>query len=368
MIVQESDTLMQALDRRLQIDRVLALDPLAAVSGKDGGSGSSRSAGAASTSAADGAQQTSLAARLPLGRVVLARIVDVPDAGHVVADIERWRVSMAWPRGAGSLLRPGQDITLRVLAHKPMLLFQGVDAAGEPLDADGNAAPADAPTRWSSSALELSSRAVAMSSTSAASSNASSTSRDANGAIRFTEPIIEVEIVSLAANDDVARTADAKPSVATQPTTRSSTTDRISLDDVIVARSASPPSTMPTSSPTMPIVLQGPAWAGQPMELVVRRERADDELDNPVLDHWCGEIVIDLPQLGRVSGHLAFSMQGLRIRLEGEDAATVAAMSAATASLAAALADADLRVQALSVGQPGARATAGASSSIDPHG
>ena len=337
MIVQDTDPAMQALDRRLQIDRVLSLDPLAGVSGKDSGSGSSRPTTAASTEVA---QQTTLAARLPLGRVVLARIVDVPDAEHVVADIERWRVSMAWPRGAGSLLHPGQDITLRVLAHKPMLLFQNVDASGEPLDGNGDADAAP-PTRWSAGALELSSQLGA--------------SRNGNSVIRFSEPIIEVEIVALEADDSID--AGSSASVATRGAkpgaTPSSTTDRIALDDVIVARSASTTGAPPPPT-TMPFVLQGPAWAGQAMELVVRRERADDELDNPVLDQWCGEIVIDLPQLGRVSGHLAFSMQGLRIRLEGEDAATVAAMGAATASLAAALADADLRVQALSVGQPGA--------------
>ena len=349
MIVQQSDASLQALDRRLQIDRVLALDPLLAVSGKDGGSGSSKPG---ITSAADPGQQTTLAARLPLGRVVLARIVDIPDAEHVVADIERWRVAMAWPDGAGALLRPGQDITLRVLAHEPMLLFQNVDAAGEPLDVDGRAT-SDTPIRWSPDARQLSGRTVG------------SATRDASGAIRFTEPFIEVEIVSLDAADG-AHTGRAGAAGATRAAAATSTAASIALDDIIVARSTemvienrNAIDVPPTASSSMPIVLQGPAWTGQPMELVVRRERADDELDNPVLDHWCGEIVIDLPLLGRVSGHLALSMQGLRIRLEGEDADTVASMSEATAALAAALADADLRVHALSVGQPGARRVAG---------
>ena len=45
-------------------------------------------------------------------------------------------------------------------------------------------------------------------------------------------------------------------------------------------------------------------------------------------------------------------MQGLRIRLEGESEAGVASMTDASALLAAALADAALRVQSLSVGRP----------------
>jgi len=89
------------------------------------------------------------------------------------------------------------------------------------------------------------------------------------------------------------------------------------------------------------------------MELVVRRERGDEALDNPALDPWCGDLTIDLPTLGRVSGRLAFSMHGLRIRLEGDDAATVAAMHESSALLAAAFADADLRVQSLSIGKAG---------------
>jgi hypothetical protein len=92
------------------------------------------------------------------------------------------------------------------------------------------------------------------------------------------------------------------------------------------------------------------------MELVVRREREDEQFDNPVLDHWCGEVLIDLPNLGRVAGHLAFSMQGLRIRLEGDDADAVDAMTAHANELAHALSAANLRVNALSVGRPAADA------------
>lgn len=113
------------------------------------------------------------------------------------------------------------------------------------------------------------------------------------------------------------------------------------------------PETPPLS---LPLVLQGPAWNGQAIELIVRRERADEMLDNPALDQWCGEVVIDLPELGRVAGHLSFSMQGLRVRLEADEVTSVASLTAATAELAVALAGIDLRVVGLSVGRPAADA------------
>lgn len=146
----------------------------------------------------------------------------------------------------------------------------------------------------------------------------------------------------------------------------------IALDDVIVARStafvdgvASPMIPQSTDDARQlpvvfsPLVLQGPAWPGQAVELVVRREREDEQFDNPVLDHWCGDLLIDLPHLGRVAAHLSFSMKGLRVRIEGDDAIGVGAMTDAASSLAAAFAGADLRVTTLTVGRPAADASRG---------
>ena len=189
------------------------------------------------------------------------------------------------------------------------------------------------------------------------------------GPMRFDAPILDIEIVPLNGNGRADVPDEVQPGLP-RPSPNAPGAGgppRIELDDVIVARSTAvvdgvdapliPRATddgsrIPTAF--MPLVLQGPAWPGQPMELVVRRERKDEQFDNPALDHWCGEVLIDLPHLGRVAGHLAFSMQGLRIRLEGDDAEAVDAMSAHATELAHAMTVANLRVSALSVGQPAA--------------
>lgn len=376
MIVQESDALLAALDRRMQVERVLALDPVAPVAGSRGEAAtptdqtSSHAVGPATATVVPAGEQDTLSARLPLGRVVPARVVDVGFDAHgderVTADVERWRVALAWPRGAGPAPRPGQDIALRVLAHKPMLLFQSV---GESLDGPASSDVVGAPVRWSREALALAGRPGLVD---GATGDGPSTPA---GAQRFTAPILEIAFVagddepSVASPPaDAADRATSRPlaaSPAGAPMSGNPTHDRIALDDVIVGATVARPRDAtpvvgapprdrddPTSDPTMPlpVVLQGPAWPGQPMELVVRRDRDDDAFDNPALDQWCGEIVIELPALGRIAGHLAWSMQGLRIRLDGHDAAAVASMTAATTELAAALVDADLRVVGLTVG------------------
>ena len=343
MIVQESDILLAALDRRLQVDRVLAVDPLAALSRATGPSRTATpqpGAGGTATPNAD------LVARLPLGQVISARVVDVPQPDHVIAEIGDLRIALAWPKGNGSAPQPGRDIGLRVLAHKPMLLFQSVP--DDALEASGDDEHGEQLTRWSSDALHLQAPGAAPG--------------RGTGTVRFDAPILDIEIVPLPEGDAPAVASELVPSSARAIDTRDAAA-RIDLDDVIVARStavvdgvASPliPRAfddgvrIPTAF--MPLILQGPAWPGQPMELVVRRERKDEQFDNPALDHWCGEVVIDLPHLGRVAGHLAFSMQGLRIRLEGDDTQAVDAMNAGATALANAFSMANLRVCALSVG------------------
>lgn len=329
MIVHESDALTAALDRRLQVDRLLALDPLAAIGrpqDRSGAASSARPNGAAAPDA--GPTPTAIAGRLPLGRVIDARVVDVPHADHVVAEFETLRIDLAWSAANGATPRPGSDVALRVLAHVPMLLFQAVPAEA------ARSSSIDGAMQWSDAAVGLQPHGAPI-----------DPSSGRAGTVRFDVPILRFVA---APHDDAA--------VAPR-----------SVDDVVVAGGTSivdALSTGPIDAPDIPdrppatafapLVLQGPAWPEQPMELVVRRERADEQFDNPALDHWCGEVTIDLPHLGRVAAHLAFSLQGLRIRVDGDDAAGVDAMTAAAPALATALASADLRVSALTICRPAA--------------
>jgi hypothetical protein len=306
MIVSESDVLLAALDRRLQVDSLAAIAPVA--SSSDGARGAAPQAAAGASSAAE---------PFPLGQVIDARVVDIAESGHVVADLAGQRLALSWPTGSGPAI--GSRIALRVLARTPMLLFEDASRDGERRESP------DAPTSLSVAARALQNPAAT-----------------GAGALRFTAPILQIEVDG----DPPLHAMDSATG-----STNSATPDRISLDTVIVAQApltdrAVDPSVM------LPFVLRGPAWPGQDVELVVRRDREDEAFENPVLDQWCGELMIDLPNLGRVSGHLAWSMQGLRIRLEGQDASSVASMSASTAELARALADVDLPVLAVSVGQP----------------
>lgn len=180
-----------------------------------------------------------------------------------------------------------------------------------------------------------------------------------NSAVRFDVPLLVIESRPL---------ADAKPArIDLAPIATAIDLVAHALDDAAIREPATPVvrssiETNTTPPIFVPLVLQGLAWDGQEMELIVRRERADETLDNPALDHWCGEVVIDLPELGRVTGHLAFSMQGLRVRLDADDEASVTRLTGATADLAAAFAHIDLRVAGLSVGRPAADAMRSAAS------
>jgi hypothetical protein len=335
MIVSESDLLLTALDRRMQVDRMLAIDPVRSLGNASEGP---RSSTLPSTASALPTVTLALIEHLPLGLVFAARVTEVPEANHVIVELGRLRISLAWPDGNGPAPAPGGTIALRVLAHDPMLLFENVRSRSD--QATGVRDPL---TQLSPGALQL-----------------QTPQASGDGVLHFTVPILEVEVVLLQT-----------PAHESQPASRSaqsvanSPSGHIALDDVIVARSGSiveagdlaplrqtPNDGSINPAGMLPLVLQGPAWPGQEVELVVRRERADEAFDNAALDQWCGEIVIDLPHLGCVAGHLSWTMQGLRIRLEGQDETSVASMNAAAPELAMALADVALPVLSLSVGGP----------------
>ena len=405
MIIQDSASLSTALDRRMQVARIAMLERAPAVGDSDDAPGASVSDELAGGLAYDRANAApgSLGARLPLGRIVVARVVDVPHPELLVAEVDDLRVELAWPPGGGTVPRTGQDIALRVLAHEPMLVLQNVP--DDELASAHDAPPApSAQGRLSSAALQLQRSAAPNVAASyraladlpidapqggdvARAAAASPGEPRAAGPMRFDVPILQVTPVADASPDTVAArgAAAAVPDAPSQrhadlpvsnttateavdalaphravdaPATPSDATNGVrDADGTPTAPSARAPDDASPTAPFAPLVLQGPAWVGQPIELVVRRERADEALDNPVLDHWCGEVVIDLPRLGRVAGHLSFSMQGLRVRIEADDDASVAALSAATAELATAFADVDLRVSGLAVAQPAPDAT-----------
>ena len=376
-----ADIPVSALDRRLQVDRVLALDPLSpiaddrpplravpAASGRPEGPAGSSAAPAASLAGVAG-----LVARVGLGEVVNAEVLELPSTNHVIARIDDLRVAMDWPASSDDLPVLGQTIALRLLAYRPLLLFQTVRGDG----ADAATRPDDGATQWSENALRLQA--------------AGSASAPGAGPLRFDVPILELEVVPVDDTVDDPSFEVAHARLATRrdapldrlggsnPRTALATTSfdpsalsRVALGDVIVAHAtamidgAEAPSiprapqdatTLLPTIPFVPLVLQGPAWPGQTLDLLIRREREDEQLDNPALDRWCGEVVMDLPKLGRVAGHLSFSMQGLKVRLEGDDEDAVSAMADATAELAAAFAGADLRIAGLSVTRPSADAT-----------
>lgn len=241
----------------------------------------------------------------------------------------------------------------RLLAIDPLRAI--VDPADTPKQGERTASDPSLPNRnlpnasqWSSDALRLQTLAGSL----APASNQ-------GGPVRFDVPLLVIESIPLSdakpAHVDAAAVATATALVAH------------AVDDATIREPALPAirnaiETNITPPIFVPLILQGLAWDGQEMELIVRHERADETLDNPALDHWCGEVVIDLPELGRVTGHLAFSMQGLRVRLDADDQASVTRLSGATAELAAAFAHIDLRVAGLSVGRPAADAMRSAAS------
>ena len=404
MIVHESDMLLAALDRRLQIDRITSLDPLTTIGRAPDQSrtpqpGVPAPAGLPGGSAASVARPPTatspVAARLPLGSVINARVTTVPQPDHVVAEVGSLRIELAWPAANGAAPRLGSEVTLRVLAHTPMLLFQRLGVADASTAQTGRAEQ-EAP-HWSSDAIRLQTPTAA---------NESGAQANGSGPVRFDTPILEIaigprdprtgpepplsdgpvpeEVESRATQTFPRSQSHPQSALQAQPQTHSPSSPDLSrmaaaptldpstpiaLDDIVVARHTAfvdgiatpvvPRNADETKSATVPfspLVLQGPAWPGQSVELVVRREREDEQFDNPVLDHWCGEVLIDLPNLGRIAAHLSLSMKGLKLRIEGDDSASVDAMTGAAPALASALGSAEMRVATLTIAQPAADA------------
>ena len=250
-----------------------------------------------------------------------------------------------------SVLRATLDRRLgidRLLAIDPLrALVNPADPprhGDQPVDDPARSARGDSATAsWSTDALRLQTLAGRF-----------AAAPHVGGPLRFDMPLLVI--------DPKANDAAARASVEASTAVGLAAAESAPLGGDAAAQDASTSNIRHAAEPNglapvfVPLMLQGPAWIGQPMELIVRRERADELLDNPALDHWCGEVVIDLPELGRVAGHLEFSIQGLRVRLVADHETSVAKLTAATTELAAAFATNDLRVSGLSVGRPAADA------------
>jgi hypothetical protein len=346
MIVDESSLLLMALDRRLQVDRLLGIDPARPVAqSTDSPSRGPAPSPFLSPSLANdtaasmrGAAATTAAAgeTLSIGRIVTMQVVDVPSAERVVAKFGDMLIALSWPNGQAGMPRPGDAIALRVLALAPTLTLQSV-----PQDTGAAVSRSESAAPWSMDALRLQTIAGPLAS-----------SFRGSGPLRFDAPVLTPMRDEQAASPSLptAREAEAARIAIEATATGSSRAPTPGIDAHPLV--GNPLENSGTPAAFVPLVFHGPAWAGQPMELVIRRDRADDTLDNPALDHWCGEVVIDLPRLGRVAGHIAFSMQGLRVRLEADDDASASALSDAASELAAAFTALDLRVAGLSIGSP----------------
>ncbi len=296
MFIDALASLRGALDLRARVDRLVEVDPVRALDERiDGAKHDDRPTprGVATPSTSGAPPDT----RLVVGAAVTLRVIAIPDAFRVVAQLDDQLFELAWPTHDAPLPTRDTDIALRVVTTEPTITFSRVErdlvvASRAPVDLE-------APQ------LRATSRAIDGDDT-------------RPGVVRFETPLVAV-----------SRT-DAAPEIARTPAT--------SVDT-------------PVASSLVPLVLHGPAWQDQPVELVFHRERADESFDNGALDAWCGEVTIDLPQLGRVAAHLAFSMHGLRVRIEGDNDDAVRDLSDASRDLAAAFNASDLRVAQLSVGR-----------------
>ena len=130
-------------------------------------------------------------------------------------------------------------------------------------------------------------------------------------------------------------------------------------DAVQVAKAASPeqpahPDTLPLVRQQLDVldarqvVWQGQVWPGQSMEWQIE-ERKGHEHDPDAPAEWQTRLRLDLPRLGEVGAVLVLSPQGLRIRLDTNDAATAGLMREYQPALQSAVEAAGLKLAELAV-------------------
>jgi hypothetical protein len=91
----------------------------------------------------------------------------------------------------------------------------------------------------------------------------------------------------------------------------------------------------------------GQVWPEQKMQWEIQGE--EPHIRNEQERRWRTELELDLPKLGDVHAKLAFSAQGLELRLQAGDAATLQLFERAMPALRAALARADIALNAVIV-------------------
>lgn len=329
-------SLMGSLDPRASIARTSAVDAVRPLDPSARDAGASFDATRMPSMPKASAAALAFAARWPVGSDVLARVVSIAEDRRITADVDGLPIEIRWRDGDGPSPRAGEGLAFRVMAHTPQLVLQFTAHAS--FDAPSRMlADRDAPTQLSDDALFLQTLIDPLEDAADASDRV----------VRFAQPLIETRRPGVA-REHVRAMAGHVASLASD----ASATMHESIDHLASHVFAAKHDAGAGAMPFIPVVLSGPAWHGQAMELLLRRHARDDALDDPALDAWCGEITMDLPRLGRVAGHLALSMQGVRLRLEADDVDGAVALDAALSELAAAFADTGLRLASLSVGGP----------------
>jgi hypothetical protein len=271
---------------------------------------------------AQGKAALEFASRWPVGATVAARVTGTGDGNRVLAEVEGLPLDLHWRGDDGAAPSIGASLAFRVLALRPEIVLQRLPN----VIAQPGSNSADVSTHISADAKVLQ-----------ASATLAAYGVPDERTVRFATPLFA----------DPAR-VDATPG---GPAAVDASVAHGGTGSTLEALATTVRTT--TADPTLPfapVVLAGPPWRDQPMELIVRRQRRDERIDDPTQDDWCGELVIDLPHIGRVAGHLAWSMQGLRVRLDADREGSATALADAAPELAAAFIDLRMRVAALSIG------------------
>ena len=279
---------------------------------------------------------------------------------RVLADVDGVRLNLALP-DALDALDAGATMRLRVVQTNPALVFEliDVDAAHDAaLDAAVDIDP-DADVKHGRSVAAASADAI------------THLSRDARSArtisIRFDRPLVDAAAADMADVDAAGNSAAGLPAddAGSKTTDLDRPLDR-HLDDAYPRTAGATIDNGPTRSSSaaaghadagtagaagvLPvIVLHGPAWTSQQIELVIRRERDDEAVDNAALDAWCTDLSVDLPALGAIDARLAWTTSGLRVRVDAHRAGAAEALRDSAAQFAATLADLPMRLAGLAI-------------------